>query len=223
MFGFTITNTVPEVLLERVTVSMVANVAGAYTPAVSIGVPRVREGLPGHTYVAFTRSPEAGFVPVTFTTTVKFSTRECDPATHEPLGDPTKETYPVDDCSVGPADYVAFSSVGDFKAAWEAEGGEGEVQEQFTLAHRSVHEAVADVVDSLGLTPQGDTGAVKPTATKHTSNLAGTFLGDTPVLGRIMVSLDEAEGGGAGATCTLRIALRCANRDISELLIEALG
>lgn len=216
------TNTVPEVLLERVTVAMTPNVQGAYTPAVSIGVPRVREGTPGHVYVSFARNPEAGFVPVAFTTTVKFTTRECDPATHEPLGDPTKETYPVDDCSVGPADYVAFTQVGDFKAAWEAEGSEGEVQEQFALAHTSVHEAVVDVVETLGLTPQGDSGSVKPTAAKHTANLAGTFLGDTPVLGRIMVSLEDVEGG-AGATCALRIALRCSNRDISELLVGALG
>ncbi len=213
----------PETLLERVTVALTPSMAGAYVHACTIAVPRVREGVPGHVYVAYTRSPEAGFASVTFSTEVRFYTREYDTQTHEAVGDPQKETYPVDDCSVGPADYVAFATAGDFKAAWEGAGTEGEVMETFVLAHRTVPEAVGDVVDTLGLAPQGDTGSVKPTATKHAVNLAGTFLGGTPVLGRIMVSLDEQEGGGAGATCTLRIALRSANRDISELLVSALA
>jgi coatomer protein complex subunit gamma len=189
----------------------------------TIAVPRVREGVPGHVYVAYARSPEAGFSAVTFSTEVRFYTREYDTQTHEAVGDPQKESYPVDDCSVGPADYVAHAQAGDFKGAWEGAGAECEVQETFVLAHRSVPEAVGDVVDTLGLAPQGDTGSVKPTATKHAVNLAGTFLGGTPVLGRLVISLDEAEGGGAGATCTLRIALRSANRDVSELLVSSLG
>ena len=224
MLGFTITNTVPETLLERVTVALTPSLAGAYTHVCTIAVPRVREGVPGHVYVAYARSPEAGFSPVTFGTEVRFFTREYDTLTHEAVGDPVKEAYPVDDCSVGPADYVAHAALGgDFKGAWEGAGSEGEVQETFVLAHRTVPEAVGDVVDTLGLTPQGDTGSVKATASKHAVNLAGTFLDGTQVLGRIMVSLDEQEGGAAGATCTLRIALRCANRDISELLVSALA
>jgi coatomer protein complex subunit gamma len=222
--GFTITNTVAEVVLERVTVALQASIAGAYNHVCTIGVPRVREGTPGHVYVAYTRSPEAGFTAVTFSPEVRFFTREYDTETHEAVGDPVKETYPVDDCSVGPADYVASAQAGDFKSAWESPDlKDGEMQEQFVLAHRSVPEAVSDVLDTLGLTPQGDTGNVKPTATKHAVNLAGTFLGGTPVLGRLLISLEEQEGGAAGATCTLRIALRCSNKDICELLMSCLG
>ena len=223
VLGFTITNTVPEVVLERVTVALTPSVAGAYVHACTIAVPRVREGVPGHVYVAFSRSPEAGFASVVFGTEVRFFSREFDTTTHEAVGDPQKESYPVDDCAVGPADYVAFASTGDFKAAWEAAGTAGEVADTFVLAHRTVPEAVSDVVDTLGLAPQGDTGSVKPTATKHAVNLAGTFLGGTPVLGRIMVSLDEQEGGATGATCTLRIALRSSDRDVAELLVSALA
>ena len=222
MFGFTINNTVPEVLLERVTVAMAASEPGCYAHVVTIGVPRVREGVPGHVYVAFSRSPETGFRALAFTTEVRFTSRECDPAAnYEPVGDPVKETYPVDDVGVGPADYVASAHVSDFRAAWEAAGAEGEVQEGFTLAHKSVAEAVADVLATLQLTAQDGTGAVKASATKHAVYLAGTFLGDTAVLGRMMLAMEDAEGGGQ--SCTLRIALRSSNRAVSELLVSTLG
>jgi hypothetical protein len=60
---------------------------------------------------------------------------------------------------VQPADYVAPAVVADFRAAWDAAGGENEVLENFGLSFRSVPEAVAAVVETLGLTPQEGTGA----------------------------------------------------------------
>jgi hypothetical protein len=223
VFGFTITNTVPEVLLERVTVHLVASEAGCYAPLVTIGVPRVREGVPGHVYVAFSRSPETGFRALTFSAEVRFASRECDPtANYEPLGDPTKERYPVDDVPVGPSDYVAPAHIPDFRAAWEAAGADSGVPEAFTLSHKSVADAVADVVSTLQLTPQDGTGSVKPSASKHAVYLAGTFLGDTTVLARLLMSMEDAEGGG-GQACILRIEIRCKNRDISEMLLGTLG
>lgn len=204
---------------------MAPSEGSGYTPCVTIGIPRIREGVPGHVYVAFARSPEAGFGAVSFSTEMRFASRECDPsANYEPVGEATKETYPVDDVEVGPADYVAPALVADFRAAWDAAGAEcEEVQDSFGLSFKSVPEAVAAVIETLGLTPQEGTGAVKPTATKHAAFLAGTFLGDTPVLGRMLLALDEADAGGAPSGCTLRIALRCANKGVSELLIAALS
>ncbi len=222
MFGFTITNTVPEVLLERVTVHLTPSEAGCYVPLVTIGVPRVREGVPGHAYVAFSRSPETGFHPLSFSAEVRFTSRECDPtANYEPLGDPTKERYPVDDVPVGPSDYVAPALMPDFRAAWDAAGGDTGVQEAFTLSHKSVADAVADVLATLQLTPQDGTGSVKPSASKHAAYLAGTFLGDTVVLARLMIAMEEGEGGAPA--CILRIEMRCKNRDVSELLLSTLG
>ena len=225
VFGFTVNNTVPEVLLERVTVAMSASEPGAYSHAVTIGVPRIREGLPGHVYVAFSRSPEAGFGAVSFSAELRFLSRECDPsANYEPVGEAVKETYPVNDVEVGPADYVAPVQLGDFRASWEAAGSEGEVLETFALSFKSVHEAVAAVLEAMGLSAQEGTGSVKSTASKHAASLAGSFLGDTPVLGRMLVAMEEAEGGAAGQlSCILKIALRCPNKDVAELLISALS
>lgn len=79
-------------------------------------------------------------------------------------------------------------------------------------------EAVAAVLETLGLSPQDGTGFVKATAAKHAANLAGTFLGDTPIYGKLLVSADEA-----GGTCTLRVGFRCSNKDISELLMSTLA
>jgi coatomer protein complex subunit gamma len=195
---------------------------GAYAHVCSIGVPRVREGVAGHAYVAFARAPEAGFGAMSFSAELRFASRECDPAAgYEPVrgAEATKETYPVNDVEVGAADYVAPLAVADFRATWDAAGADGEVLETFALSFKSVPDAVAAVLETLGLAPQEGTGLVKPTAAKHAALLAGTFLGDTPVFGRMLVALDD----GPPAGVTLKVALRCANKDISELLVSALA
>jgi hypothetical protein len=220
VFGFTVTNTVPDILLERVTVAMSVSEAGTYSPVCTIGIPRIREGNPGHVYVAFLRSPDAGFGAVSFSAELRFSSRECDPANnYEPVGEATKETYPVNDVDVGPADYVAPLNIGDFKTRWDEIGADAEVgPETLSLSFRSVPDAVAAVFETLGLSPLDGTGFVKSTAAKHAANLAGTFLGDTPVYARLLVSADEG-----AATCTLKIALRSPNRDVAELLMNTLA
>jgi len=106
--------------------------------------------------------------------------------------------------------------------AWEAAGSGGEVQETFALSFKSVHEAVGAVLEAMGLCAQEGTGSVKSTASKHAASLAGSFLGGTPVLGRMLVAMEEPEGGGP-LTCILKVALRCPNKDVAELLISALS
>ena len=203
---------------------MVASEPTAYAHVVSIGVPRVHDGKPGHVYIAFERSPEAGFGAVSFSAELRFLSRECDPAaSYNPVrgAEATKETYPVNDVEVGAADFVAPLALNDFRASWEAAGGEGELLEDFSLNFRSVSDAVAAVIDTLGLSPQEGTGLVKLTAPKHMLTLAGNFLGNVTVLGKMLVSLDEPVNG-VSTSVVVKIALRCANKDIAEMLMASL-
>ncbi len=184
----------------------------------------MHEGRPGHVYIAFERSPEAGFGAVTFSAELRFASRDCDPANnYEPVrgADATKESYPVDDVEVGAADFVAPLALNDFRTAWDAAGSENELLEDFSLPFRAVSEAVAAVISTLGLSPQEGTGLVKPTAPKHMATLAGTFLGNVSVLGKMLVTLDEPVNG-VSTSVVVKIALRCANKDIAEMLMASL-
>jgi coatomer protein complex subunit gamma len=118
---------------------------------------------------------------------------------------------------VGPADFVARTPVADFRGAWEALGGDGELVESFALAFKSVAEAVAAVVELLGMAPCEGTGAVKPGVAKHSVYLAGTFLGDVRVLARLMVTLDAENG------CVLKIGIRAADAAVAQLLMDTIS
>lgn len=216
---FTIRNTVPEVQLERCSVNVIPSDRAAYTPAVSIAAGRVREGHPATAYVSLARNPEAGIAPCSFDCELRMAVREVDPATGDPLGDASPEVYPVDAFDVGLGDYTAPVAVGDFRASWEAVGAENEVIETLGLpGHKQVADAVAAVVDALGLAPCEGTGAVKPGVAKHNAFLSGVFLGGVKVLVRMQVSLDT--DGSAGGGCILKIGVRSEDRDVAQLFMD---
>jgi CubicO group peptidase (beta-lactamase class C family) len=103
-----------------------------------------------------------------------------------------------------------------FRAAWEALGAGGEVLEAFALNFKSVAEAVAAIIDTLGLAPCEGSGGVKAGTNKHQAMLAGTFLGDVKVLSRLQVTLDAETG------CSLKIAIRAADKAFSEMLMQTI-
>jgi len=224
---FTLRNTVPEVQLERAAVACACSDGSAYAHVVTLAAARVREGAPAVAYAAFARNPAAGVCAASFSCELRFASREVDPASGEPLGDATPEVYPIDALELTPADFVAPTAVGDFRAAWEAAGAEGEVIEQYSLAFRTVGDAVAAVGDALGMAFCEGTGAVKLGATAHAAYLSGTFLGGAKVLARLQLRLapageGEAPGAAAGGVI-LKVGIRCEDRDVSALLLECIS
>jgi len=212
VLGVTVVNTVPDVQLERVHVQLVPADAGAgFKVALTLAAPKVRHGAPGTAYVVLAR--EAGaFGPAAFGCTLRFLTREVDPDTGGGVGDAAAEEYPVNDVELTPADFLVRKPVPEFRAAWDAMPAAGEVLDSFGLPHKSVAEAVAAVVDALGLAPCEGTGAVKAGAPKHAAYLAGTFLGGVRVLARIAVSLEGADG------CVLKLNVRAEDEGLPEAL-----
>jgi coatomer subunit gamma len=57
---------------------------------------------------------------------------------------------------------MAKVNVGDFRRSWEQMGPECEVLEKFALQFRRLDEAVAGVLDFLGMQPCDGTAAIKP-------------------------------------------------------------
>jgi coatomer protein complex subunit gamma len=214
VFAFSVTNTVPDLLLERVAARLAPSEPGAYRQVASLSCPRVREGQAGVCYVAFARAAAAGLAACTFGCELRFNVRECDPAKgYEPVGDASPEEYPVADVELTPADFVARVPVPDFRAAWDAMGAAGEAMEGFALSFRTVAEAVAATIDTLGLAPCEGSGQVKAGGNKHQALLSGVLLGDVRVLARMIVTLDESG-------CTLKLAVRAPSKDVAELLMS---
>lgn len=224
---FALANTLPEVLLERAGVAVSVSDAALYAPVVSIAAPKVRSGAPATCYVALARNPDAPLTAVTVTAELRFASRECDPATGEPLSEPSPETYPVDGFDISPADYVAPTPIADFRGAWDASGTAGEVIESYQLPLRSVERAVASIADALGMAFCDGTGTVRPGATRHAAFLSGTFLGGVRVLARMQVQLAGAEGADAAAAgasgVIVKVGVRSEDRDVSQLLMECIS
>ena len=131
------------------------------------------------------------------------------------------EDFPIDPLELTPADYVAAVPVPEFRSAWTALGAEGEVLESYGLGFKSVAEAVAAVVDTLGMAPCEGTGVVKAGIATHNAYLAGVFVGGTKVLARLQVTLDAGGEGGGG--CVLKIGIRSENRDVSQMLMDTIS
>lgn len=219
VFGFTITNTIPEVVLERVTMALTPSEPDAYSQVMTIDVPRIREGAPGVAYVVFARNSEAGFPPCTFTTEMRFYSKECDPTNdYETFGDAIKEEYPVNDLELTSADFFAATPIADFRGGWEALANVDELQETFALSFKTVAEATSAVIETLGLAPCEGTGLVKPSATRHGVFLSGKFIGNIPVLARMLIATTEGQDG-----CILRIAIRSPDSNVSEILMNSIS
>lgn len=224
---FAVANTLPEVLLERAAVAVSVSDAALYAPVVSIAAPKVRSGAPATCYVALARNPDAPLSAVTVSAELRFASRECDPASGEPLSEATPETYPVDGFDISPADYVAPTPVADFRGAWEASGAGGEVIESYQLPARAVDKAVASIAEALGMAFCDGTGTVRPGATRHAAFLSGTFLGGVRVLARMQVQLVGADGteaaAGGGSGVIVKVGVRSEDRDVSQLLMDCIS
>merc|ERR1712110_1113401 len=94
-------------------------------------------------------------------TTLKFTVKDCDPATGEPDSDEGyDDEYQLEDLDITVADYVQRVMKGNFAAAWEELG-----------------EAVKNIVMYLGLQPCERSDKVPEGKSSHTLLLSGVFRG----------------------------------------------
>ena len=114
--------------------------------------------------------------------------------------------------------------MGDFRRAWEEVGSDGEVLEKFALQFKKLEDAVAAVLDFLGMQAVDGTQVIPPasqaadsTRRTHTLHLSGKFVGDVAVLARAQLQTDET----AGST-VLKLAVRSNDKSTSQLVAECI-
>ncbi|KAG7011700.1 Coatomer subunit gamma-2, partial [Cucurbita argyrosperma subsp. argyrosperma] len=238
VFQYNCTNTIPEQLLENVTVVVDASEAEEFTEVISKPLRSLPYDSPGQTFVAFEK-PEGISAVGKFSNMLRFIVKEVDPSTGEAEEDGVEDEYQLEDLEVVAADYMLKVGVSNFKNAWESLGPDCERVDEYGLgARESLAEAVGAVINLLGMQPceslvatyfeirvvftylcnvcslfQG-TEVVPSNSRSHTCLLSGVYYGDVKVLVRLSFGIDSSR------EVAMKLAARSDDEDVSDAIHE---
>ncbi|KMZ74669.1 Coatomer subunit gamma-2 [Zostera marina] len=213
VFQYNCTNTIPEQLLEDVSVIVDTSEAEDFSEFASKPLRSLHYDSSGQLFVAFEK-PYG--VPVTgkFSNTLKFIMKEVDPSTGETdVG--VEDEYQLEDLEVTSADYMLKVGVSNFRNAWESMGDDCERVDEYGLGVReSLKEAVTAVIDILGMQPCEGTNSVPNNSRSHTCLLSGLFIGNAKVLVRLSFGIDGPK------QVAMKLAVRSEDQEVSDAIHE---
>ncbi|KAL7551693.1 hypothetical protein ACHAWF_015374 [Thalassiosira exigua] len=215
---FLIQNTVEDQRLVNCTVAIEGE-SECFEVAGEIAAESVRYGETANAFAVVTRDPGAPLAPCNFECVLRFGVIQVDPKSGEDESDPFDEEYPLEELELATSDFMAKVPVPDFRQAWEEVGNLNEVLEKFALQFKKQEDAVAAVIDFLGMQPCDGTGHVKPGEggkKPHMLHLSGVFVGGTNVLARAQVA------AGASAGVLLKIAVRSDDPGVSRMVADCI-
>ncbi|KAJ8763375.1 hypothetical protein K2173_002258 [Erythroxylum novogranatense] len=190
VFQYNCTNTIPEQLLENVTVIVDASEAEEFSQAASKPLRSLPYDSPGHAFVAFEK-PDGVPAVGKFSNMLRFIVKEVDPATGETEEDGVEDEYQLEDLEVFAADYMIKVGVSNFRNAWESLGPDYERVDEYGLGPReSLAEAVNAVIGLFGMQPCEGTEVVPSNSRSHTCLLSGVYIGNVKVLVRLQFGID---------------------------------
>ncbi|KAM0832737.1 hypothetical protein ACQ4PT_064711 [Festuca glaucescens] len=208
------TNTIPEQVLEDVTVYVDATDAEEFSEVCSKPLKSLPYDSPGQIFVAFEK-PE--HVPATgkFSNVLKFIVKEVDTSSGEVDEDGVEDEYQIEDLDIVPADYMLRVAVSNFRNAWENMDPESERVDEYGLgARESLAEAVSAVTGILGMQPCEGTEVVPSNARSHICLLSGVFIGDVKVLVRLSFGLSGPKD------VAMKLAVRSDDSEVSDKIHE---
>ncbi|MBA0815559.1 hypothetical protein Gohar_000322, partial [Gossypium harknessii] len=190
VFQYNCTNTIPEQLLENVTVIVDASEAEEFAEVASKPLRSLPYDSPGQTFVAFEK-PEGVPAVGKFSNMLRFIVKEVDPSTGEAEDDGVEDEYQLEELEVVAADYMLKVGVSNFRNAWETMDADCERVDEYGLGPReSLAEAVNAVINLLGMQPCEGTEVVPNNSRSHTCLLSGVYIGNVKVLVRLQFGLD---------------------------------
>ncbi|XP_010526924.1 PREDICTED: coatomer subunit gamma [Tarenaya hassleriana] len=214
VFQYNCTNTIPEQLLERVTVVVDASEAEEFSEVASKPLNSLPYDSPGQAFVAFEKP--AGVPAVgKFSNTLAFVVKEVDPSTGEAEDDGVEDEYQLEDLEVVAADYILKVGVSNFRNAWENMDPENEHVDEYGLGQReSLAEAVKAVIDLLGLQTCEGTETVASNARSHTCLMSGVYIGNVKVVVRAQFGMDSEK------EIMMKLSVRADDASVSEAIHE---
>ncbi|KAJ6671357.1 COATOMER SUBUNIT GAMMA [Salix viminalis] len=214
VFQYNCTNTIPEQLLENVSVIVDLSEADDFAEVLSKPVRSLPYDTPGQTFVAFEK-PEGITAVGKFSNTLRFIVKEVDPTTSEAEEDGVEDEYQLEDLEVVAADYMMKVGVSNFRNAWESMGDDFEHVDEYGLGPReNLAEAVSAVINLLGMQPCEGTEVVATNSRSHTCLLSGVFLGNVRVLVRLQFGIDGSRD------VAMKLAVRSEDEAVSDTIHE---
>jgi len=213
---FNVENTIGDQRLEEVRAvvegdSTVFNVIG------EISAPSILCGETKNCFTVLQQADDHTLSPTSFSCELRFNAVTID-SSGEELGDSYEEEYTLEDFEISISDFLAKVKVNDFRRSWESMGNRNEVLEKVGLKFKNLTDAVAAVIDFLGMLPCDGTSLVKVKnkGKPHMLHLSGVFVSGCEILARAQIILDETVG------VVLKIAVRSADTQLSRLVIQCI-
>ncbi|KDO49098.1 hypothetical protein CISIN_1g0029002mg, partial [Citrus sinensis] len=214
VFQYNCTNTIPEQLLENVTVIVDASEAEEFAEVASKPLRSLPYDSPGQIFGAFEK-PEGVPAVGKFSNMLRFIVKEVDPTTGDVEDDGVEDEYQLEDLEVVAADYVMKVGVSNFRNAWESIGPDFERVDEYGLGPReSLAEAVSAVISLLGMQPCEGTEVVANNSRSHTCLLSGVFIGNVKVLVRLQFGIDGPK------EVAMKLAVRSEDDNVSDMIHE---
>lgn len=218
---FSVQNTIDDQRLDNVTVLIDDTDSEVFTAMGEIAVTGIKYGETKNCFTVLEKtSPDAAVGPGQFTCELRFTVVQVDPTTGEEEGDTYEEEYPLEDLEISTSDFMAKVTVPDFRKAWETLGNTNEVLEKFALQFKQKEDALAAVIDFLGMQPCDGTGTIKPNAggKPHMLHMSGVFVTGQQVLARAQIAMQGDNGSGV----ILKIAVRSEDADVSRMVADCI-
>lgn len=215
VFQFNCTNTLNDQILQNVTIEMET---GDDVEVVSyIPCPKLVYGTPGTAYTVVAFSDDATSVTASFSCTLKFVVKDCDPSTGEPDDDDGYEDeYVLEDMELVVADHVQGVIRTNFLVSWDEIADDCEMQDTFALTSMtSLEEAVEKITQFMGLQPCERSDRVPSDKSAHTLLLTGVYRGGHNVLVRAKLALKDG--------VTMQLTVRSTDATVSEVIMSAVG
>lgn len=105
VFQYNVSNTIPDTVLEQVTVLMSPGPDTGLTEDFIIPIDSLTSaGAQGQVFVSFTRDEPSSYAAGSFACTLRFVSKEVDPTSGEPEEEGYQDEYQVEDCDLGAGD-----------------------------------------------------------------------------------------------------------------------
>ncbi|CAO3663053.1 unnamed protein product [Rhizopus stolonifer] len=217
VFQFDCTNTLNDHLLENVNMIMQPEIDGLVQVA-ELPAEKLEYNVTGTIYCAFEQEDPEELANVTFTNTLKFVVKDCDPTTGEADPEGFEDEYQIEDIEVTTSDYVRSSYVSQFTEEFESLQ-DNEAIDTFALDKekaKSLKSACDSIIELLGMQPLEGTDSPKNNNV-HTLLLSGTFLDGSKVLARCRMTFNETTG------VAFELAVRSEDTNVSQIVLLAIS
>ncbi|KAI7784644.1 coatomer subunit gamma [Diaporthe eres] len=216
---YDITNTLDSVVLENVSVLAGPSDEEELEEVFIIEAEKLSQNEPGKVYVAFKKAGGEDSLPVvSFTNSLKFTSKEIDPSTNEPEESGYDDEYEVAEFDLAGSDYVIPTYASNFAHLWEQVGAAGEEAEE-TLqlsGMKSIAEATEQLAKTLSLQPLEGTD-VPVNQTTHTLKLLGKSVNGGKVVSNVRMAYSAKSG------VTTKITVRAEEEGVAALVVASIA